>query len=190
MKNYKKEALVLAKKSILEEFWLDSLSDYKIKNKELLENWACFVTLKTLNNTLRWCIWSIIPHKKLYEDIVSNAKSSAFNDPRFDKLRRDELNDLRIDISILTPLKELKFDDLKYFLSYIEKNKPWIVIKLWYRQATFLPSVWEELSNENDFLRHLVFKAWIDFDEFKDTFLEVEIYEYYSDEFWEKFSKI
>jgi len=48
LKPYQKEALQLAKRSILEEFGLDSLQNYKVKSKELLEKKASFVTLKTL----------------------------------------------------------------------------------------------------------------------------------------------
>ena len=50
MKNYQKEALQLAKKSILENFWKASLDDYYPKNEELLEKKACFVTLKKADN--------------------------------------------------------------------------------------------------------------------------------------------
>ena len=47
---------------------------------ELLQDKACFVTL-TINHQLRGCIGSIIPHRPLIDDLISNAVSAAFQDP-------------------------------------------------------------------------------------------------------------
>lgn len=190
MEKFKWEALDLAKKSILEEFWKADLTWYSPKNNQLKEDWACFVTLKTLKNKLKWCIWSIIPHRSLYKDIIENAKLRAFKDPRFNPLSEDEFDNLKMDISILSPLKDISFENIPSLLKYLKKNKPGLVIKLWYKQATFLPSVWEELRNENDFLTHLIYKAGIFMDEFIANFNDVKFAEYYTDEFWSEFSKI
>jgi len=46
-----------------------------------------------------------------------------------------------------------------------------------------LPSVWKELPDENEFLRHLVAKAFISWDKFVNMFSSVEIYFYYTEEF-------
>lgn len=190
MLDYKKEALILAKKSILEEFWLDTLKWYEIQNEKLKKYWACFVTLKIENKTLRWCIGSIVAHREIYKDIISNAKSAAFWDPRFPPLQKNELKILHLNITILSPLEEKKFNSINDLLLYLKNKKPWLVIKLWYKSATFLPSVWEEIPNEEAFLTHLLFKAQINQEEFIENFNKVEFQIYSWEEFWEEFSKI
>ena len=191
MENWKKEALSLAKKSILEKFWKIDLNGYYPENKELLEKWACFVTLKKRNSNtwnLRWCIWSIIAYRKLYEDIIDNAKNSAFKDPRFLPLSFGETKDLIVEISVLTKPKEKNFENIEDLLSFLERNKPWLIIKLFWRQATFLPSVWEEIQDAEQFLIHLIYKAWLSPEEFVQNFAQAEIFIYTSIEFkdfWE-----
>ena len=54
---------------------------------ELLEKRATFVTL-TINGALRGCIGSIEPHSALFDDLISNARSAAFRDPRFKPLTK------------------------------------------------------------------------------------------------------
>ncbi len=201
MKNYQKEALKVAKKSILEQFWERSifehfweklLKKYHIENKELLEKKACFVTLKSFWEDLRWCIWNIFPVWSLYDSIASNAKNSAFNDPRFSLLTKDELqnNDLFIEITILSKIQEKKFLSLKELLQFLKENKPWLMIELDNKQATFLPSVWHEIKSEEAFLTYLIYKAWIDIDKFIRNFSKVKTSFYTWEEFWEYFNEI
>lgn len=192
MKNYQKEALEIAKKSILEWYWEKLLKNYKIINKELLEKKACFVTLKLFWKDLRWCIGNIIPVWSLYNSIVSNAKSSAFYDPRFSPLTIDELqnNDLFIEITILSEIQEKKFLSIKELLQFLKDNKPWLIIELDNKEATFLPSVWHEIKSEEDFLTHLIYKAWIDINKFISDFSKVKTSFYTWEEFWEYFKEI
>jgi len=190
MKDYQIESLQLVKKSILEEFFLDSTKWYIPKNDLLKKSWACFVTIKNSDKSLRWCIWSIVPYRDLYKDIISNAKSASFNDLRFEELKQEELKDLYLEITILSPLKDKKFESIEDLLSYLKENKPWLIIKFWSKQATFLPSVWKEVPNEQSFLYHLLFKAWISDKEFVKNFDKVEFQVYTWEEFWEEFSRI
>ena len=193
MENWKKEALSLAKTSILEEFQMADLSRYYPQNKELLEKWACFVTLKRKNPIkktwdLRWCIWSIIAYRELYKDIIENAKNAAFKDPRFLPLTFEETKDLIVEISVLTEPEEKNFENIQDLILFLEKNKPGLIIKLFWRQATFLPSVWEEIENAEQFLIHLIYKAWLSPEEFVQNFSQAEIFIYSSIEFkdfWE-----
>lgn len=192
MKEYQKEALKIAKKSILEHYWKDSFKNDKVLNKELLEEKASFVTLKSFWKNLRWCIWNIEPVWSLYNSIISNAKSSAFRDPRFKPLSRDELynNNIYIEITILWEIQEKKFLSIEELLKFLKENKPWLVIKLENKKATFLPSVWKEIENEEDFLLHLIYKAGIDKNQFMDNFADVKISFYTWEEFWEYFNNI
>ncbi len=190
MQEYQKEALKLAKNAILEEFWEANLQNYYPQNKELLEKKSCFVTLKTNKKILRWCIWNIFPIEELYLNIIRNAKNAAFRDPRFPPITKQELKNIFLEISILTIPEEKNFQNIEELLSFLEKNRPWLVIELFWKSATFLPSVWEEIKNPWDFLTHLILKAWIDIQFFIDNFSKVKIEIYESIEFWEFFEKI
>ncbi|MDD5769430.1 MAG: AmmeMemoRadiSam system protein A [Candidatus Gracilibacteria bacterium] len=192
MKNYQIEALQIAKKSILEEFGKYSLKGYKILNKELLEKKACFVTLKSFQKDLRGCIGNIFPVGNLYNSIISNAKNSAFSDPRFSPLTFEELenNDIFVEITILGEIQEKYFLSIQELLKFLKENKPGLIIQLGFREATFLPSVWHEIKSEEDFLTHLIYKAGIEIDEFINNFSKVKISIYSGEEFGNKISEI
>ena len=198
MEDYKKIALKLAKYSILEEFdpkykaSLENLKNIIITTpyEKLLEKRASFVTLKKWGKQLRWCIWSILPVRKLYEDIIINAKNAAFLDPRFEPLRFDELEDLYLETTILSPLKMVKFETIEQLLQFLAENRPGLFIKLWPYSATFLPSVWEELPDPEQFLIHLIYKAWLTPQAFVENFKDVEIYYYTGEEFGDRFKNI
>ena len=194
MQNWQKEALSLAKSSILEEFWKASLENYYPKNPELLRPGAAFVTLKKDDGTehwsLRWCIGSLVATRPLWEDIKINAKNAAFSDPRFPPLQEDEIKNLIVEISVLTPPEEKQFNSIEELLQYLSENKPGLIIQLWYKQATFLPSVWEELPDAEQFLVHLIYKAWLTPEEFVQNFNNVKIFTYWSIEFKDKWENI
>ena len=83
--------LKAARESILQEFSECDVTkiDYKAYPKLKMELGA-FVTLH-INHKLRGCIGYIIAQKALFETIVEAAKHSAFGDPRFSELSREEL---------------------------------------------------------------------------------------------------
>lgn len=190
MQSRQQEALSIAKTSILEEFWKANLSNYSPTNPQLQQTGACFVTLKkddwTTHWSLRWCIWSLIAIRPLWEDIKINAKNAAFRDPRFPPLSEEETKNLIVEISVLTPPEEKNFSNIKELLDYLSTNKAGLIIQLWPKQATFLPSVWEELPDPEQFLIHLIYKAWLTPQEFVENFPFVKIYTYNTIEFKDK----
>jgi len=82
------------------------LYDKNIINKEeliekfpnFLKRAATFVTI-TIDGELRGCIGSLIAHKALLDDILSNAVKAAFSDPRFPPLTKDEFKNIDIEKS-------------------------------------------------------------------------------------------
>ena len=194
METWQREALSLAKTSILEEFWKANLDWYFPKNERLKELGAAFVTLKKDDGTEHWslrgCIGSLVAVRPLYEDIIINAKNAAFSDPRFPPLQENETENLIIEISVLTQPQEVEFKNIEELLSYLNEKKSWLIIQLWIKQATFLPSVWEELPNPDQFLLHLIYKAWLTPEEFVSNFDKVKIFVYSSIEFKDKWKNI
>jgi len=135
-----------------------------------------FVTL-TLNGNLRGCIGHIIPQESLIEGIRVNAINAAFKDPRFRPLSKDEWKRVKIEISILTDPKPLDYADANDLLQKLRPGVDGVIIKKGYRQATFLPQVWDQLPRKEEFLTHLCYKAGLDGDQWKRGGLEVSTYQ-------------
>lgn len=119
---------------------------------------ACFVTLKK-EGELRGCIGSLEAHRSMVEDVAHNADAAAFSDPRFPPLREEELAGLELDISLLTPARELHFNSEKELLAQLRPGIDGLILEEGYRRGTFLPSVWEQLPRPEQFLQHLKLKA-------------------------------
>jgi uncharacterized protein len=171
-------AIRLARSAIESE-----LLDKSVPSEDLLpdlfkEYGAVFVTLKNrADNSLRGCIGSLIAHRSLYEDIVANAISSAFNDPRFPSLDKNELPNIKIEISLLSSPKQLIYTDAADLLSKITPKIDGLIIKYQEYQATFLPSVWDEVPLREQFLSLLCKKAGLDAEFYKSGNLEVYTYQ-------------
>ena len=133
--------------------------------KKYGEKKACFVTL-TKNGDLRGCIGSLEAHQALYLDVIDNAINSGFNDYRFEPLEKDELEDVKIEISVLSIPKKLGLG--KNVFEKID-NKTGIILKNENGSATFLPQVWEQIPDKKIFLEELSRKAGLDKDAWEDS---------------------
>jgi hypothetical protein len=156
--------LRIAKSSILSNFE----SSYNFNKEKLLDQYpylkeqgAVFVTLK-YKNQLRGCIGSIIPHRTLLDDIIHNAINAGFSDPRFAPLSQEELEDINIEVSVLTTPEPLEYKDYDDLINKITPNLDGLILKYGANQGTFLPQVWKQLSSKEEFLQHLSFKAGLD----------------------------
>ena len=131
---------------------------------------GAFVTL-TENGMLRGCIGSFEATEPLYKIVQSMAIASATKDTRFEPVRPSELNRLKIEISVLTPMRRIKSID------EIELGKHGIYIKKGNRGGTFLPQVATDTGwTKEEFLGHCAQdKAFIGWNGWKDA--EIYIYE-------------
>ena len=135
---------------------------------ELKEERATFVTL-TLDGNLRGCIGMLEACRPLAEDVAKNAVSAAFCDPRFPPLSREEFDDLKISISVLSPPEEMAFSDEADLLEQIRPGVDGLVLQEGFRKGTFLPSVWEELPDKEIFFEHLKLKTRLPAGYWSDT---------------------
>jgi len=173
----KEVLLSLARASIKSRFMGASvdLDNVEEEYPQLKEPGASFVTL-TKDSQLRGCIGSLVARRSLLEDVLSNAQAAAFNDPRFMPLREDELNSTRIEVSVLSSPKILVYADIEDLRSKIQVGVDGVVLKEAHRQATFLPQVWEQLSDFDLFFSHLCQKAGLSSDCLKDH-PEISVYQ-------------
>lgn len=132
-----------------------NLKDYA---EELSQQRATFVTLEK-NKKLRGCIGMLKAVLPLAKDISNNAFSAAFKDPRFPPLKRPELKDLDLHLSILSPSQPLIFTSEEDLITQIRPNIDGLILESGARKGTFLPSVWQTIPEPNQFLQHLKQKA-------------------------------
>jgi len=131
---------------------------------------GAFVTLK-INDALRGCIGRFISSDPLYEVVIESSASSAFEDPRFSPLTKDELAKTDIEITVLGPMKKISS------ISEIVLGRHGIYIKKDSRSGTMLPQVATENNwSVEQFLGYTSRdKAGIGWDGWKDA--EIYIYE-------------
>jgi hypothetical protein len=144
--------------------------DEKDMPSNLKKQLGAFVTLK-VNGALRGCIGRFISSDPLYTVVRESALSSAFEDPRFSPLTKEEFEKIQIEITVLGPLK--KIDDI----SEIVLGKHGIYIKKGMRSGTMLPQVaTENRWTVEEFLGYTARdKAGIGWTGWKDA--EIFIYE-------------
>jgi AmmeMemoRadiSam system protein A len=135
-----------------------------------------FVTLK-IKGQLRGCIGNLASNESLVAGIRRNAINAAFHDPRFAPLSASELDRVEIEISILTESQPLNYRDGADLLSKLRPKVDGVTIRLGHAGATFLPQVWEQLPQPQDFLAHLCLKAGLVADAWKNGKLEVSTYQ-------------
>ena len=137
---------------------------------------ATFVTLKH-QGRLRGCIGSLSATDPLAEDVRRNAIDAAFHDPRFAPLTAKELEQVAIEVSVLTEPQPLAFSDPEDLLRKLRPNVDGVVIRQGHAGATFLPQVWEQLPKKEDFLDHLCLKAGLPRDAWRRGGLTVSTYQ-------------
>lgn len=178
----KKIMLNLARKTLENYFGLTKNIEKGDLPKFLKEKRGCFVTL-TKNDQLRGCMGYIEPVASLGSAISDNAINAAINDPRFAKLNKSELEEIKIEISVLTVPKKLKYTAISDMISKIKPHIHGIILKKGGYSATFLPQVWDEVPKKEQFLSYLSIKAGLNKDAWKKN---PEIYTYEAEHFLEE----
>ncbi|MCJ7613026.1 MAG: AmmeMemoRadiSam system protein A [Candidatus Aminicenantes bacterium] len=153
--------LGLARQAIRHHLEDGSKPKIDTKDKILAEKRGAFVTL-TLGHTLRGCIGYPLPVKPLAESVVDMAVAAATADPRFEPLGVEELDSIRVEVSVLgLPHKVRGPAD-------VEVGKHGIIISKGFHKGLLLPQVPVEYHWDRDtFLSHGCLKAGMDEDEWK-----------------------
>lgn len=134
---------------------LVKLSDYE---RELREERASFVTLKDKEGELRGCVGSLWPNRPLVADVAYNAYAASNEDTRFLPVELAELP-LQIHISVLSVPKLVKSHSEAFLLSQLQVGVHGLIISDGKHSATFLPAVWEQIPDPEEFLQALKNKA-------------------------------
>lgn len=136
---------------------------------------GCFVTL-TKRGQLRGCIGYILPQGPLYRAVAENARNAALRDPRFSAVKPGEVDQLEIEISVLTKPLPLFFSSPEDLLRQLQPGVDGVVLQIGDRSATYLPQVWEQIPDKVDFLNNLAEKAGCDSSAWRESGVSVLIY--------------
>ena len=142
------------------------MQDYPMLSKKC----GAFVSLHK-HGHLRGCIGHFGEDTPLYEIVAEMARAAAFEDPRFMPVSREELDDIDIEISVLTPMRRIQS------LDEFELHRHGIYIRKGYRSGTFLPQVADEVNwTKEEFVGHCSQdKAGLGWNGWKDA--ELYVYE-------------
>jgi len=152
--------------------------DIKDYSSNLQQQRASFVTLHK-NGQLRGCIGALEASQPLIVDISEHAYAAAFKDPRFNPVSDAELSLLDLEISILSAAEVVEFSSEQDLLGKIKPGVDGLILESGYNRGTFLPSVWQQLPDEKEFLQHLKLKAGLDKNWWSDK-VKISRYETFS----------
>lgn len=136
---------------------------------------GCFVTLHK-GGRLRGCIGNIEPAHPLVEGVERNARNAAFHDPRFKPLSAGECKDIDIEISVLTVPETIDFTDGEDLKSKLLPRVHGVILSRGTQRATFLPQVWEQLPDKEQFLQRLCLKGGMPAQAWQDPQTKVQVY--------------
>lgn len=175
----KKYLAEVAKSTIAVKLGIDH-TEPKIPKEDLgvlKERRGVFVTLE-IGGRLRGCIGHITGQLPLILGVRENAESAAFGDPRFDPLDKEEFENVKVEISVLSVPISLSYNDAEDLKSKLKVGVDGVVLSKGFAKATYLPQVWGTFQKElgagagddelkEKFLGSLCMKAGLEMDEWK-----------------------
>jgi AmmeMemoRadiSam system protein B/AmmeMemoRadiSam system protein A len=163
-KEDKEKLLTIARKTVNEYVKNKKTPDFTIENEILQKKCGAFVTLKKKNGALRGCIGHIVAEQPLFLVIRDMAIAAATQDYRFPPVASSELDDIEIEISVLTPMQRVNNVD------EIKVGRDGLLIKRGYMSGLLLPQVPVEQGwDKATFLEHTCYKAGLPADAWKSS---------------------
>jgi AmmeMemoRadiSam system protein A len=137
--------------------------------EELKRPSGAFVSLHASGGDLRGCIGSIQAVAPLFQAVANNAVNAAFRDPRFYPLRKDELANVHIEISVMSPIVAVAS------VEEIEVGRDGLIISRGSRAGLLLPQVATEYGWDREtFLRQTCHKAGLPADAWREAACRIE----------------
>lgn len=163
--------LEIARKAILDSIKKNQIDNESPSTEGLGRPCGAFVSLHKLGQ-LRGCIGTFTSPRPLVDTVQEMALSSSQRDPRFPPVREEEMADIDIEISVLSPLREIKD------INAIEVGRHGIYITKGFRSGVLLPQVATEYGWDREtFLEHTCIKAGLPPETWKDEGVKIEIFE-------------
>lgn len=160
----------IARETIESYIRFRKVPEFSVEEPELLQKTGAFVTIKSYGR-LRGCIGHVEGIKPLYETIVEMAIAASTQDPRFSPVTEDELEDLQLEISVMTPLQRIDNPE------EIQVGIHGILMRRGFRSGLLLPQVATEHEwDRTTFLEHTCLKAGLPRDAWKNPRTEIYVF--------------
>jgi AmmeMemoRadiSam system protein A len=154
--------LEIAREAVVSYVQHGAIPAREVNNSNLLVKQGCFVCIK-INGMLRGCIGNFLSDKPLYQLVQEMAVSAATRDPRFYPMKKDDLKDFDLEISVLSPLHKISsIEEIEVGVHglYLEKN---------FSRGVLLPQVAVEYDWDRDtFLSQTSIKAGLGKDDWQE----------------------
>lgn len=158
----KRLLLTIAREAISSHLTGDKLPPREPGASNLLTNRGCFVSIKQ-NGMLRGCIGNFVSDKPLFQLVREMAVAAATSDPRFYPMKKHDLDNFELEISVLSPLRKVdSVEEIRVGVHglYLEKNAS---------RGVLLPQVAVEYGWDRDtFLRQTCLKAGLRDDDWRE----------------------
>lgn len=167
----KEKLLQIARGAISNYFENNRNTVVSVDDPKLNEKMGVFVTLR-MAGELRGCIGRMVGDQPLARTVADMALEAAFSDPRFAPLTQEELEAVKIEISVLSPMRKVGSAD------EIELGKHGVMVKKGFRTGVFLPQVADETGwSKEEFLANLCsHKAGLSADAWRDGSAELYVF--------------
>ncbi len=133
------------------------VEDFSAKLRELR---ASFVTLHRAG-ALRGCIGTLDAFRPLVEDVADRAYAAGFRDPRFSAITPEELTEIDLEISVLTPPEAMAVATEAELIEQARPGVDGLLLHSSRYRGTLLPSVWGSIPGAVEFVAALCRKAGI-----------------------------
>lgn len=172
----KAKLLAIARECIISHVKGTQAPKFDITEENLAANRGCFVTIKS-GGKLRGCLGQFTSEKPLHHLVREMAIAAATRDPRFYPLQSGDLENIELEISVLSPLT--KIDSIEE----IEVGKHGLYIEKNFYRGVLLPQVAVEYGwDRNTFLEQTCLKAGLEKNDWKE---ETDIYIFSAEVFGE-----
>ncbi len=166
----KEQLLTIARTVIEKSVKGERAAEFKPSKGALRDKCGAFVTIHKAG-TLRGCIGLIEAVKPLYQSVAEMARAAALDDPRFPSITLEEVDELDLEISVLSPLKEI--DNVEE----IEVGRHGIIIQRGMHKGLLLPQVATEYGwDRKTFLEHTCQKAGLPKDAWREKDTSIKIF--------------
>ena len=171
------ELVKMARKTVVELLRNNSKINDPEFNSKFNFNSGVFVTISK-QNSLRGCVGTLLPVKRLSEGLIDTAIAAATKDPRFSPVNIDELDQIIFEVTVLTTPIEINVEDPRDYLSIIKIGRDGLIVENLSTSGLLLPQAPIKYGlNEEEFLGHTCEKAGLDKGAWKDRSTKVSRFE-------------
>jgi uncharacterized protein len=159
---YGEKLVKLARKAV-EKYLNESVVINADNSYGLSQKAGVFVTVNYLSNNkeyLRGCVGFPLAEKTLYQSVIEAAIAAATQDPRFESINKDDIENIIFEVSVLSPPEKIEVQNPKDYKNHIKIGRDGLILKCKYGSGLLLPQVPVELNWDiEEYLANICYKA-------------------------------